>query len=153
MKTILAIIAVLLLAGIVLVTFDVGADVPELDNEQPAAETAVSFQPSGRFSSADRQEVYDKVITPLIDYRSCMGEVLPVSLLVTPTDTAGYRYKVEGILPPSAGQDVAGYMGFLVGPETGELDYWVPDLLMSKCVDVLPNADQLRDQAIDEYQG
>lgn len=129
------------------------AEAPDTSSDTEAQpETVIAFQPSGKFTEAEQQEIREKILSPYVAYANCMGESQPVSVLVTETSTTGYRYAVDMLFAPEEG-DVAGYYGFLHGPAQGALDYWVPDLLLTKCVDVLPNADEVRDRAIDEYRG
>lgn len=114
-------------------------------------ETLVSLQPSAAWPESGKQEMWEKLITPYIDYGTCMG-MTPVSIIVKPSHTSGYLYIVDAVYAPKEAGDDPAYHGFLYGTPNEELPYWVPDLLVKKCVDVLPNADEVRDQAIDEYR-
>lgn len=142
-----------LLVGVIAWLLATRPPVAPAENTKSGGTIAVTFQPSGEFTEAERREFFDRVVSPYGAYAQCMQDELPVSMMVTRVEAPGYRYAVNAVFAAEEAGTAAGYYGFLVGPQEGELDYWVPEFIMKRCVDVLPNADELRDRAIGEYQG
>lgn len=118
----------------------------------------VAFSPSGDFGSEERDLLWDRVVTPFTDYNRCL-EQEPVSVAIEKKDTptviaeTTYRYTATMMLANPDGSQNAIVESMLIGETDGELEYWVPALILTECVDTLPNADEVRDQAVDEYRG
>lgn len=126
--------------------------------EESESQAIVAFSPAGLFTSEEREELWERVITPYIDYADCLnGE--PASILVEKIDKetivadTAYMYTVTIMSVAQEGSRDAAVETFIHGETNGEMDYWQPALILARCVDVLPNADELRDQAVDEYRG
>lgn len=135
------------------------ADDAEPDEDEPAYNLpVVAFTPSGQFTEDDRALLWSHVVTPLADYNACLDqqvvsvqiEILDEPIVITNTV---YEYGVDAMLANPDGSQNAITESFLHGATDGEMDYWVPALILKKCVDTLPNADDVRNQAVDDYQG
>lgn len=140
-----------------------GASVQSVDeqNERDEAELnlpLVAFIPAGKFTDDERALLWSHVITPHTDYGACMGQQT-VSIAIEKLDASKtiadttYLYGITAMIANPDGSQNAVTESFIHGTTDGVFDYWTPTLILKSCVDTLPNADDVRDQAVESYGG
>ncbi len=100
-------------------------------SDQPVALPVIAFSPAGKFTDAERELLWQRVITPHTNYSECMGERVAAIIIEkreTPKVIANttYLYDIRVYSENSDGSQNAVYEGFLHGEVDGEMDYWVP---------------------------
>lgn len=122
-------------------------DLIESLQTEDSASTLVFFTPAASFTDAEKQRLQERVIDPYQAYGVCIGAADVVAVEVVEANTPGYLYAFSMFAEDGS------HHSFLFGEAGLELPYYTPDLLLTECVDVLPHADEIRDQAVDEYRG
>jgi hypothetical protein len=142
---------IFLTVGIV-IGLSVGTFIPEgiqieTSEQNETQETIVSYRRSGTFTEEERAEIEEKVINVYADYNKCQTGSEALVARVEKIDNENYLYDIEIYSSPM------GSAGFLHGTPDEELEYYTPDLILTECLHTLPHAEELKDRAIDDYQG
>jgi hypothetical protein len=117
------------------------------DETQSAHEVIVSYVRSGTFTEEERAEIEEKVINVYADYNKCQTGSEALVARVEKIDNENYLYDIEIYSSPM------GSAGFLHGTPDEELEYYTPDLILTECLHTLPHGEELKDRAVDDYQG
>lgn len=107
----------------------------------------IVYTPEANFTAAEKGRIESRVLKPYRDYHECLNAGQLAAMHIQKADSPGYLYHVEIF-----GEDGT-LASFLHGEPGSELEFYTPDLILKDCVETLPHADQLRDQAIEEYKG